>query len=74
MTTNPPEPEAQIGLTLERLRLLIKSTSKSRDVELSKLQRLHAGSLREKVKAEYEVLADVIVELENACDDLVANL
>lgn len=74
MTTNPPEPTIEVTLNLEQLRLLIKSTSKTRDAELSKLSRLHAGSLKSKVKADYEILADTIVELENACDELVASM
>lgn len=71
MTT---QPTARIELNLEQLRLLIKSTSKTRDAELAKLQRLHKGQLRTRVKQEFDTLAETIVELENACDELVEAL
>lgn len=66
------QPTARIELTLDQVRLLIKSTSKTRDAELAKLARLHPGGLRTKIKQDFDTLADTIVELEQACDELVA--
>lgn len=72
VTTADNQPTANIELNLGQLRRLIKSASRSRDAELTKLERLHPGALQRKVKDDYDVLSEVLVELENACDELVA--
>lgn len=56
-----------IKLNLDELRLLSKSVSRTRDVELRKLQRLDRDtSLRREVKADYETLHNVDAELQDA--------
>lgn len=69
-----PEATTEVVFTLEQLRLLAKSVSKTMDAEAKKLHRLQAGShVHREVKADYLALDSVDVEIRSAIAQLVGN-
>lgn len=73
ITLAPTESTKDINLTLNKLRLLAKSVSKTRDAELKKLGRLSPHSkIHADVKADYQELDEVAAEIDIAISELVA--
>lgn len=61
-----------INFTLDELRVIAKSVSKTRDAELKKLSRLKQGThVHTEVRTDYATLAEVDAKVAEAIEDLV---
>ena len=69
------DPQATLYLSLEQLRVLSKSVSKTRDAEMRKLARLKTGShVYNEVLSDFKEIDGVDVAIGNAISQLVASL
>jgi hypothetical protein len=68
-------PTFALELTLDELRVVAKSISKTRDAELKKLGRLKPGThVHNEVQADYRLIDRVDAEVGNAINELVKGL